>query len=245
MSPTRRGMPRGSLLATLLSVMTLSTSTAGPGAEWQPRVSAALLEIYQAQSKAATGLPGPRQKASRGSAHFDSSGRVEIDVHFDCALSAPTKALAAAGLRVSTAVKVVPYCVVEGWAAPAALPEIASIAGVTRVALPVYARHHSAPNKRPTSRLPASPAAAPKSTPQVVPQNSIDGAGITIMRADLYAQQTGANGAGVTVAIMSDDVTSIAVIQGRGELPANITIYASGGMASNPTDEGTVMLEEV
>lgn len=241
-----RGIVRWVSISTLLGVATLGTSGAGPATDWQSRVSSALLKIYQAdRTKPATGPPGPHQQPPHSLARFDSSGRVEIDVHFDCTGNEPTQALSAAGLAVSTSVHVAPFCVVEGWAAPATLPNIASIGGVTRVALPVYA-HHGAPSRRPATKVPAAPRAAPKqSVPLSVPQSSIDGAGVNIMRSDVYAQQTGTNGSGVTVAVMSDDVTSLATIQGRGELPASITVYPSGGATPTPTDEGTMMLEEV
>jgi hypothetical protein len=48
----------------------------------------------------------------------------------------------------------------------------------------------------------------------------------------------------VTVAVFSNDVTSLSVIQARGELPHHITVFPSAAQAT-PTDEGTMMLEEV
>ncbi len=66
------------------------------------------------------------------------------------------------------------------------------------------------------------------------------------MHADVFASQTGTSGAGVTVGVISDDVTNLAVIQGRGELPAVQVLTVAGESALiDPTDEGTMMLEEV
>src|SRR5205807_6702143 len=58
--------------------------------------------------------------------------------------------------------------------------------------------------------------------------------------------QTTKNGTGVTIAALSDNVTSLAVIQGRGELPAVNVVAPSGGtLSTTPGDEGTMMLEEI
>jgi hypothetical protein len=174
----------------------------------------------------------PSSAQSKQHARFDSTGRVQVDVYFDCTLKPPTQALGAAGLVINTWVKVPPFCGVEGWALPKVLPTIASVTGVKSIKLPVYARHHAASAKSP-------------SRPRGAPPSAIDYEGVTVMRADLYSQQTGGNGSGVSVAIMSGDATSLSMIQSRGELPGNVTIIPSGGAAANPTDEGTVMLEEV
>ncbi len=65
------------------------------------------------------------------------------------------------------------------------------------------------------------------------------------MHADQFASSTGVTGAGVTIGVMSDDITNAAAIQARGELPA-VQDFSTSAMAnSTPTDEGTVMLEEV
>jgi len=44
------------------------------------------------------------------------------------------------------------------------------------------------------------------------------------MNAGVYNQQTGVNGSGINLAVISDDVTSLSVIQGRGELPAGVNV---------------------
>jgi hypothetical protein len=227
--------------------MAIGAAGAAPATNWQSRVSAALLKIYQSAGNAAATAPsGSHSSHAHTMARFDSSGRVEIDVHFDCAIPAPKRELSAAGLVVSTAVKLPPFCVVEGWVEPKALPAIASVNGVKLVKLPVYSSHHTVPANRPATKSAPMPQTAPhRDTPLAVPQNSIDGAAINIMHSDLYAQQTGGKGSGVTVAIISDDVSNLATIQARGELPANVTLYPSGGTNSTPTDEGTMMLEEV
>jgi hypothetical protein len=66
------------------------------------------------------------------------------------------------------------------------------------------------------------------------------------MRADQFISQTTVNGVGVTVGVMSGDATNVAVIQARGELPTPIQdVTPSGSTNPTPTDEGTMMLEEV
>src|SRR5690348_13181562 len=71
--------------------------------------------------------------------HHDASGRVQVDVHYDCSLSAPTAALAAAGLSINSSVRVAPLCVIEGWIEQGALGQLAAVPGVTSVKPPLYA----------------------------------------------------------------------------------------------------------
>jgi hypothetical protein len=83
--------------------------------------------------------------------------------------------------------------------------------------------------------------------PQAGGSSAIDGAAVSLMHADEYFMQTSVNGAGVGIAVMSDDATSLAAIQAWGELPA-VEVLQPGPSPSpnpNPTDEGTMMLEEV
>jgi hypothetical protein len=135
--------------------------------------------------------------------------------------------------------------VVEGWAAPEALASIASVTGVTLVKLPVYSQHHRVdPSSQSTPKNAVPDVAPPRATPEAGPQNSIDGAAIKIMHSDVYARQTGSKGGGVTVVVISDDVTSLSVIQARGELPHRVTVFPSA-VNPTPTDEGTMMLEEI
>jgi hypothetical protein len=166
---------------------------------------------------------------------------MQLDVHFDCALAPPLTALAAAGFSATSTVKAGTLCVVEGWALPTALPRLAAVAGVTRVTPPSYVLPPRPHALRPTIhgqvRSPVEKQAA---------TGAIDQNGITIMRAGQFVNQTGVNGAGVTVGVQSYGVYNLALIQGRGELPNSITVLNPAG---NPTqvqaDEGTVLLEEI
>jgi len=66
------------------------------------------------------------------------------------------------------------------------------------------------------------------------------------MRADQFVLQTHTGGAGVTVGIQSTGVASLATIQQRGELPANVQVFTPNGESSPAlADEGTALLEEV
>jgi subtilase family protein len=226
-----------SLLATALSSV-----SAQPDTNWRSRVSADLLQIYRSTtSKSEAGSFGNAPPLAR----FDSSGRVQIAAYFDCTLSVPDSTLAAAGLAVSVSVKLPPYCVVEGWAAPETLPSITSVTGVKLVQLPVYSKHRPVvPNSRSILKNGTLDVVPSRATPEAGRKNSIDGAATKIMHSDVYAKQTGSNGAGVTVTVISDDVTSLSVIQARGELPRGITVFSSAAHPT-PTDEGTMMLEEV
>jgi Subtilase family len=65
---------------------------------------------------------------------------------------------------------------------------------------------------------------------------------------DKYIQQTGVTGAGITIGVISDDATSLSLIQGRGELPMSAKVVqpsVNPMTHSSLTDEGTMMLEEV
>jgi hypothetical protein len=63
--------------------------------------------------------------------------------------------------------------------------------------------------------------------------------GVALHNAD-DVQAAGINGAGVTVGVISDGVTSLAASQALGDLPAGVTVLAAGA-----GDEGTAMLEIV
>ena len=211
--------------------------------EWQSHVSARVLEVWKSYQR----QTNPSAQAGSASiagaeARFDDTGRVQVDVAFDCTQSAPTQALTTAGLMIATTVKVPPLCVVQGWATPGSIPMMATIASVKRIDLPRYSHHR--PMQPPHSQ-------ATSSLQQILSASgppAIDGNGIAIMRTDQYQAQTGVSGSGVTIAIISDDVTNLSVIQGRGELPAAVNVVQPGANPtphSTRTDEGTMMLEEV
>jgi hypothetical protein len=220
---------------------------------WQERVSPDLLSVYHEATTKSSTPSGVSNPLPATSARADVNGRVQIDVHFECASKAPIQSLTAAGMKVTTTVKLPPMCVVEGWVAPAALPKIAMVATVEYVKTPVY-RH-----QRPRESVPSTVQPSPQSwitTPQpVAPQwatgeflqgassPNIDFNGTYIASSGAYISQTNVNGTGVTVGVMSGDVASLAVIQSRGELPSVNVVPSSA--SPNPTDEGTMMLEEV
>jgi hypothetical protein len=221
--------------ATLLALASLASMAQ---VQWQARVSTDLLNVYT-QRQSAGGATGKIQSAP--TARFDARGRVQVDVHFDCSADAPTSELTAAGLSINTSVKIPPFCVVEGWVAPGSLPAIASVDHVLKVELPHYAVRKPSP---------AAPGARSKQSPPITQGgngNTIDGEAITIMHADEFLSTTGVSGQGVTIGVMSGNVTSLAVIQGRGELPSVTVVPSSPGGQLNPNsnDEGTMMLEEV
>jgi Subtilase family len=226
-------------------LFTIFTVTSADAADWRSRVSPDLLAVYDS----ATTTPSARIKSveptgsviEHSTARFDASGRVQLDVNFDCANSAPTNALAAAGLLIGTTVKAPPMCVVEGWAATNALPAIASVAGVKTIELPHYAK----------TPVPIAPRGHSNTQNLVMSQGAsgnpaIDGDGVTIMEADKYITQTSVTGAGITVGVINTGADSLAVIQARSELP-QVTVVQPSANPPPPAnqDEGTVMLEEV
>ena len=174
--------------------------------------------------------------------HHDSAGRVQVDVHYDCSLRPPAADLTAAGLAINAAVRVAPLCVVEGWAAATAISQLAAIPGVTGLQLPSYATH-----SRPRSLTPAPTPAqqTPAARQKAQGTSALDGNGLSIMHADQFVSQTHTNGSGVSVGVQSTGVSSLALIQSRGELPT-VQVLTPTGQASPPVgDEGTALMEEI
>lgn len=192
---------------------------------WRARVAAGLQSVYDAHTH--------RQTAplSGAKARFDPQGRVEADVHYDCSSAVPRAALAAAGLFAGSSTHLPPLCVIEGWVAPSALPQLANVSGVTHVKIPSYVRHIP----RPTL----------KSTAGSQSGSAIDGNAVTIMHADQFVKQAGGGGGGVIVGVQSSGVANLSTVQGRGELPNVDVLTAAAGAVPEAADEGTALLQEV
>jgi Subtilase family len=184
---------------------------------------------------------GSAVAADLSASHTDATGRVQVDVHFDCRIAAPLARLRAA-MAIHSTVKAGTLCVVDGWAQPADLPQLAAVPGVTRISAPSYVRR--APPRALQSvlhELVRAPARRQGSS-----ASGIDGNGISIMRADQFVSQTGTRGTGVTVGVQSSGIYSLSAIQARGELPASVlVVHPAGSSGINYADEGTVLLEEV
>ncbi len=227
------------------------TTPADAADAWRSRVSAKLLSIYDSsvgERIAPASDPSKRLGPDNQpvGVRFDTAGRVETDVYYDCSLTAPPAALSFAGLAPGASVKLASMCVVEGWAAPAVLSRIATVGGVTRLKVPSYASPIR-PRAPTTDRIespwpPAFPVGSAQT--QAVSGTGIDGAGVSIMRADQFVAQTGSSGSGVTVGVQSVGVTNLRIIQGRRELPAVRVLYPTGTSSAPAGDEGTVLLEE-
>jgi hypothetical protein len=219
------------LLATLVPgvgalFLTVLPRDIGAIEAWRGRVASGLQAVYDTPLQVA---PTPSAQA----AHFDPQGRVEADVHYDCSATVPTAALTSAGLSVRGTAHLPPLCVIEGWVAPGALPQLAAVAGVTRVKIPSYVVHV------PRATVKAAPA------PQA---NVIDRYAITIMHTDQFvaqAAQVGGGGLGVTVGVQSAGVASLTTIQNRGELPNVKVVTTAAGASATTADEGTALLEEI
>ena len=234
--------PKCSLVAALIAMLSTVGIAATPrplSLDWQSRVTP---RVQQALQGVAGSSSTPSTIAGLA-ARFDAKNRLQIDVEFDCAYPVPTASLVAAGMIIGTTVKSPPMCVVEGWAPTSSIAALASAPSVKKIDLPIYSRSH--PPLSPRSGLTGIGAAVISATNG---SPVIDGNGVALMNADKYVQQTGKSGASITVGVISDDVTNLAVIQGRGELPASINVVkpsANPTTHSSLTDEGTMMLEEV
>ena len=225
--------------ATVLpGLLILSAAAHAAMPDWTSHVTPRLLAVLtqaeaQPAEKTAQRSAAPEAGESHSQARFDSQGRIQIAVHYDCASQAPLRALSAAGLAVSAAVHVPPLCSVEGWSPATAIPDLASLHAVRTIDLPVYSRVIQ-PVMRALPRAQASADAA------------INGNAVAITHAAEFIATTGKTGAGVTIGMMSDDVTSLAIIQSRGELPQHIAVLTPAAQSNPlpPTDEGTMLLEE-
>ena len=238
MTRHHRICPIVTVTAALISACVCSTAAALTPM-WRSVVAIDLLNIYDAAGKAQTSAAvGPP-----GQTRVNGQGRVQIDVFVDCSVVTPTPSLAAAGLVDGWAVKVAPFCVVEGWAAPRQFPAVATVAGVKNITVPAYAKY-----KLPSVHLNGQPAAvAGGARAAASSAQTIDGNAISIMHSDQFVTQTGTNGAGITVGVMSGDAANLSVIQQRSELPAVSVVLPNASATPNPapTDEGTMMLEEI
>lgn len=248
-TPLLRSVLYGGIVALLVSAM----AAAAPTAAWQSHVSVKLLDAYRSavtDEGVAASTPGaaaalhPLLLGPR----FDSQGRVQVDVHLDCSADAPVAQLKAAGLLISASFRMSSLCVVEGWLPAAAMRTLALAAGVQQIKVPAYSSHRAPKpglEEQAQSWQPALRAST--ASPESASGSAIDGAAISIMRADQYVTQTGVNGSGVTVGVLSDNVSSLALIQSRGELPqVQVLTPSSGGTPSMTLgDEGTMMLEEI
>jgi hypothetical protein len=173
--------------------------------------------------------------------HRDAAGRLQIDVHFDCALAPPLAALTAAGLAVASSVTAGTLCVVEGWAPSIALARIQAVPGVTRISAPSFVRPAPPRALRPVLHGLSRPSEQKQGAGAAIDQN-----GVSIMRADQFVAQTGTTGTGVTVGVESVGVASLATIQSRGELPASVQVlYPAGNTTPALADEGTALFEEI
>ncbi|HEY5102010.1 MAG TPA: S8 family serine peptidase [Steroidobacteraceae bacterium] len=238
-SPTRTGRLVWQTATTLAALLFLNATAAAAATDWQSRLTPRLLALWIQQNGEAaekSAARGPSAREAFSAARFDAAGRVQIDVRFDCSSPAPTKALAAAGLVIGAVVHVAPLCSVEGWLRMSDLAAVAAGSAVHSIDLPMYSKVVG-----PVMHL------HEQAQVQAAATIEIDGNGVSITNAAQYIQSTGKNGSGVTIGVLSDDVTSVAIIQARGELPAHIANLTPTQQSPNPTptDEGTMLLEEL
>ena len=204
-------------------------------------VAGAGLAALLAASAASAATGATQLAAVPLAAHRDAAGRLQIDVHFDCALAPPVQALSC-GLAATSSVQAGTLCVVEGWALERALPQLDAVPGITRISAPDYA--------------PPAPPRALRSLHRELGHTgvqragsgliAIDQNGVSIMRADQFVTQTGTTGKGVTVGVQSSGTYSLSTIQARGELPASVQVlYPAGNTTPAAADEGTALMEEI
>jgi len=212
---------RYSVAGLLIGLALVVTAWVGPAAAadaWRSRVTSRLLAVHDAPAASRLALPVAR---------FNARGWVQADVHYDCSTAAESQI--GAHLSISSSIKLAAYCVIEGWVAPERIAQIATVTGVNRVSLPSYAIFPS---------IKATTAASSAAT-------AINSNGVAIMHADQFVSTTGLNGTGVKVGVQSAGISSIKLIQGRGELPTVEVVEPADGGTAPAGDEGTVLMEEI
>jgi subtilisin family serine protease len=152
---------------------------------------------------------------------FSADGRIQIYIyiHQSCSTADILRKLKAAGVEVQIANE--EFRVVQGWADPAQLDDVAALSCTSRIALPAYG------------------------VPQI---GSVTSEGDAILHAaDVRLAPPsgfGVNGSGVRVGVISDGVNGLATSQSRGDL-GTVTVLDPGCGASFGCAEGTAMLEIV
>ena len=203
-----------------------------------PRLEALVhgrLQALPAFSKAAVRDPlAPRA---------DRAGRVQVVIRPALATGAlpPVGDLASLGavrIRVSPLMHLV-----QAWVPVGSLESLATLPGVGRVSVPVYA---TAQPPYVPHRAGAVPQQSSSSVPSGLP---IDATGLVALQGDLL-QSVGAEGQGIKVGVISDDDSGDAASQQAGYLPTNIfqvQQFLSTETQPTPGDpaEGTALLEVV
>src|SRR5690242_8491176 len=98
-----------------LAVWGSASVAAAVANDWRAKVSAQLLAIYDSPAAGESVTPELRKTirsdVSALDPHFNADGRVQVDVHYDCSRRVPVSELVAAGLSVSSSVKLATLCV--------------------------------------------------------------------------------------------------------------------------------------
>lgn len=201
---------------------------------WQAHVSGRLLALLQEQGIAPIPHAANPPQISSRQVRVDSMGRTQIEVFHPCGQPVDQSKLAEAGFKVSLDLKTPPYCVIQGWVNTSNIPAIASIPGISIVDLPNYATVHG-------SLLPKSGSSPSIPTSTANP----DSEGVSIMNAGTYTAQTGINGSGVNVGVISGGDISLQAVINAGYLPNTVKNLGVNTNVDTYNDEGTMMLEEV
>ena len=116
---------------------------------WAAPVAATLVGLLSPFAQAADTTAAAMRAAG---AHVDATGRLQVDVHFECLIAPPVAALSGAGLTVTSSVKAGTLCVVEGWVQPAHLIELDAVGGVLKITAPSYLQQRAPRALQPATR---------------------------------------------------------------------------------------------
>ena len=217
-----RGAAAAALIALALPAMagTISPRLRALASAYRQAPQAAVAQARRAVARSGTGIFMP---------HVSAAGKVQVYLHYRPG-NEPAP-LALDGLDASGVLVSRPLGVVQAWVPIGQLQQVADLAGVTRVTLPVYGM----------TTVPAGTRPATDTCNGVSSGLDIDKNGIVAQRVDSLHQQ-GVTGAGVKVGVISDGADCLSDSQAAGYLPSSVWVDSQ---LTGSGDEGTAMLEEV
>ena len=209
----------------LLTVFTLAVGRGSGRAEAQDKTPSKLAGAVQRMLTDLSGTGAQRSSLARIAVDLsalsnplvrvNADGKIELVFHAAGAIgAAEVQDLLALGADIVITLTS-PAGLIQAWVPYQQVEAAAALPWVVAVTPPAYGEHNPHP------------------------VNPIESEGTALHNADV-AHAQGFDGTGVTVGVISNGVTSLAVAQARSELPTGINVLSAGN-----GDEGTAMLEVV
>ena len=220
-----RSPARLAITVLLLTVFTLAVDRGSGRSEAQDKMPSKLAGAVQrmltdlsatgAQRSSLARIAVDLSALSNPLVRVNADGKIELVFHAAGAIgAAEVQDLVALGADIVITLTS-PAGLIQAWVPYQQVEAAAALPWVVAVTPPAYGEHNPHP------------------------VNPIESEGTALHNADV-AHAQGFDGTGVTVGVISNGVTSLAVAQARSELPTGINVLSAGN-----GDEGTAMLEVV